>query len=215
MNDDWRVQVTCPTTATAANLGELLREGDFQHDLQDAAGERVVVSVDAHELFLYTGTREQAQRAAAAVGSLLARSGVTVQTELRRWHPASEEWIDAEQPLPQSESALAAEHSELIAREREEQADLHRAEWEVRVSTGSHRETLELADRLRQEGMPCLRRWRFLLVGATDEDAANALARRIRALAPADATIQVEGSYTNVEAEARFNPFTVFGGLGV
>ena len=67
MNDDWRVQVTCPTTATAANLSELLREGDFQHSLQDAAGERVVVSVDGHELFLYAGSRAQAERATDAV----------------------------------------------------------------------------------------------------------------------------------------------------
>jgi hypothetical protein len=72
MNDDWRVQVTCPTTATAANLSELLREGDFQHSLQDAAGERVVVSVDGHELFLYAGTRAQADRATEAVKSLIA-----------------------------------------------------------------------------------------------------------------------------------------------
>ena len=31
MNDDWRVQVTCPTTTTAANLGEQLREGGSAH----------------------------------------------------------------------------------------------------------------------------------------------------------------------------------------
>ena len=80
MNDDWRVQVTCPTTATAANLSELLREGDFQHGLEDAAGERVVVSVDGHELFLYAGTRTQAERAAEAVKSLIASSGVTVRS---------------------------------------------------------------------------------------------------------------------------------------
>jgi hypothetical protein len=34
MSDDWRVRHTCPTTAAAANLGERLREGDFQHDKQ-------------------------------------------------------------------------------------------------------------------------------------------------------------------------------------
>ena len=53
MNDDWRVQVTCPTTATAAGLNETLREGEFQQNMQDSAGERVVVSLDGHELFLY------------------------------------------------------------------------------------------------------------------------------------------------------------------
>jgi len=215
MNDDWRVQVTCPTTATAANLSELLREGDFQHSLQDTAGERVVVSVDGHELFLYAGDRTQAERATEAVKSLIASSGVSVRTELRRWHPVSEEWIDADLPLPESESAVAAEHAEMIAREREEQSHAKYAEYEVRVSTPSHRATLELADQLRQEGLPCLRRWRFLLIGAADEDTANALAERVRGIVPADATVEVEGSYQNVEAEMGVNPFAVFGGLGV
>jgi hypothetical protein len=215
MNDDWRVQVTCPTGATAADLGEQLRAGEFQHNLQDTAGERVVVSVDGHELFLYAGTRAQAQRAAEAVRSLAASSSVTVRTELRRWHPVSEEWVDADLTLPESQSAVAAEHAEVIAAEDEEQAHLRHSEYEVRVGTGSHRATLELADALRQQGIPCLRRWRFLLVGAADEDAANALAERIRALAPADAKIQVEASYDTVLAEGPANPFAVFGGLGV
>jgi hypothetical protein len=215
MNDDWRVQVTCPTTETAANLSELLREGDFQHSLQDAAGERVVVSVDGPELFLYAGTRTQADRATEAVKSLIASSGLTVRTELRRWHPVSEQWIDADLPMPDSESAIAAEHAEMIAAEREEQTSLNYAEWEVRISTDSHRETLELADKLRQDGIPSLRRWRFLLVGAADEDTANALAERIRAIAGSDARVEVEASYQSVEAEVGTNPFAIFGGLGI
>lgn len=221
MNDDWRVQVTCPTSAAAADLGEQLRGGEFQHDMQDAAGERVVVSVDEHELFLYAGTREQAELAAEAVRSLVASAhvsdalaGVTLRTELRRWHPLSEQWVDADLPLPDSEAAAAAEHAELIAREREDQARLRHSEYEVRVGTASHRETVELADQLRQQGIPCLRRWRYLLIGAADEDAAQALARRVRALAPADATVAVEASLAAVAADAPPNPFAVFGGLG-
>jgi hypothetical protein len=215
MNDDWRVQVTCPTTATAANLSELLRKGDFQHSLQDAAGERVVVSVDGPELFLYAGSRAQAERATDAVKALIASSGVSVRSELRRWHPVSEEWIDADLPLPEGDQAVSAEHTELIAQEDQEQSHLNYAEWEVRVSTGSHRETLDLSDTLRGEGLPCLRRWRYLLVGAPDEDAAQALAERIRALAPAGSEVEVEASAKVVEAEMPGNPFAVFGGLGV
>lgn len=214
MNDDWRVQVTCPTSEAADKLGEQLRAGEFQHNLQDTAGERVVVSVDERELFLYAGTRAQAERAAGAVRSLVASSGDTVRTELRRWHPLAEEWVDADLPLPESEPAAAAEHAEVIAREREDQQRLHHSEYEVRVGTGSHRETLELADSLRQQGIPCLRRWRYLLIGAADEDAAQALAQRVRALAPAGASVQVEASYDTVLAEGPANPFAVFGGLG-
>jgi hypothetical protein len=215
MNDDWRVQVTCPTSAIAANLSEQLRDGDFQHELQDQAGERVIVSLDGHELFLYAGSRTQAEKASEAVKSLVAKSGVAVRAELRRWHPVSEEWIDADLPLPESESAVAAEHAEMIERERAEQSHLKYAEWEVRVSTDSHRDTVELADRLRQEGVSSLRRWRYLLVGAGDEDAAKTLAERIRAVAGSDVKIEVEASSSVVEAEAPNNPFAVFGGLGV
>jgi len=198
MNDDWRVQVTCPTTATAANLGELLREGDFEHGLPQAAADRVIVSVDGHELFLYAGTREQAEQATEAVRSLVATSGVTLETQLRHWHPAAEEWEDPE----------------LIEREREESAELKHAEYEVRVQTQSHRDTLDLAERLREQGIPSLHRWHYLLVGAADEDAANALAQQISALVPEGSTVEVEGSASAVEAELPFNPFAVFGGLG-
>lgn len=215
MNDDWRVQVTCPTTASAANLNELLREGDFQHELQDTAGERVIVSLDGHELFLYAGERAQAEKAVEAVRSLVARSGVSVRTELRRWHPVSEEWVDADLPLPDSETAVAAEHSEMIAQERTEQAHMKYAEWEVRISAGSHREAIELSDRLRRQGITNMRRWRYLLVGATDEDAANALAERVRGIAGDSAKVAVEASARAVEAEMPGNPFSVFGGLGV
>jgi hypothetical protein len=213
MNDDWRVQVTCPTTATAANLNELLREGEFQHELQGTAGERVVVSLDGHELFLYAGERAQAERAVEAVKSLVANSGMTVRTELRRWHPVSEDWVDADLPMPDSETAVAAEHAEMIAREREEQSHLKYAEWEVRVGTDSHREAVELSDRLRQAGIPNLRRWRYLLVGAGDEDTANALAERVREIAGIQVTLEVEASSRVAENELA-NPFAIFGGLG-
>lgn len=213
MNDDWRVQVTCPTAETAAGLGKSLQKGDFEHDVQPAADERVIVSVDGQELFLYTGSPAQAERAIEAVRSLAAVSGVSARAELRRWHPVSEEWIDADLPLPASERAVAAEHAELIGQEDEEQAHLSYAAWEVRASTTSAHETAELVKRLRQEGIPCLRRWHFLLIGAADEDAAKALAERVRALAPSDVTVNVEASYDEVLAETG-NPFAVFGGLG-
>jgi len=214
MNDDWRVQVTCPTTATAANLGELLRDGDFKHELDQAAGERVVASIDGNELFLYAATRPQAEKAAEAIKSLVAPSGISVRTELRRWHPGSEEWADADLPLPASEADAAAEHAELIAREREESAAMHASEYEVRVESHSHRDIVALAKVLREEGILSVRRWHFLLIGAADEEVAAALAERIRGEIPAGSTVTVEASFEAIEAETPGNPFAVFGGLG-
>jgi hypothetical protein len=214
MNDDWRVQITSPSTATAAKLGELLRDGDFKHGLDAAAGDRVVASVDAHEIFLYAGTREAAEQAADAVKSLAERSGISLDSELRRWHPVSEEWIDADAPLPTSDADVSAEHAELMATEDRQSAALHESEWEVRVESHSHRDIVELAKRLRDEGIPNVRRWHFLLVGAVDEDAAGKLDERIKAEIPEGSTVIVEGSYDAAQAEMPPNPFSVFGGLG-
>ena len=214
MNDDWRVQVTCPSGADAARLREQLREGEFRHDMDEGAGDRVIVSNHGSELFLYAGSRAQAERAAAAVKELAAASGAPVRTDLRCWHPAAEEWADAGLPLPDNEAALAAEHAEVIERERADAARLGRSAYEVRVGTSSHRDTVALADALRREEISCLRRWRYLLIGAADEDAAAAIAARVRALAPDGATIEVEATTAAVAQVAPANPFAVFGGLG-
>jgi len=214
MNDDWRVQATLTNHAHAAELGELLGRGAVEHDLATAAGERVVVSVDAHELFLYAGTREQAELASEAVTRLAGERRWEVTTELRHWHPVAEEWEDPDAPLPSGEASVAGEHAELVAHERAESRSLGFSEYEVRVGCASHRDTVELAQRLRSEGIPYLRRWRYLLIGAADEDAAAALAQRLSGEAPAGCTFTVEASLAAIRAEAPSNPFAVFGGLG-
>jgi len=50
----------------------------------------------------------------------------------------------------------------------------------------------ELASRLEGEGIPNLHRWSYILIGATDEDSAQALAARLGAEAPAGAKATVE-----------------------
>ena len=70
---------------------------------------------------------------------------------------------------------------------------------------------------LQAEGIPVLRRWRHLVVGANDEDQAKALAERLRVEAPEGSELVVEGSgvgpmnaYTRSQAR-----FAWFGGLGM
>jgi hypothetical protein len=214
MNDDWRVRVTCPTAAASVALSEELRSGKVESELETAAGDRVIVSVESHEIFLYASTNEQAQKAIAAIGRLASGAGVTVETELRRWHPVAEEWVEADVPLPQSDEAAAMEHAEVIERERQESASMRFSEWEVRVQCASHHDIVALAQRLRDENIPSVRRWRYLLVGATDEDSARALAQRIESDLPAGSTVEVEASGPAIEAELPPNPFAIFGGLG-
>ena len=82
----------------------------------------------------------------------------------------------------------------------------------MRLELPSHGRTRELADRLEQDGLPVIRRWTFLLVGADSEDDARELGERLRNEAP-DAAIQVEPSGEMVAEVSPGNPFAIFGGL--
>jgi hypothetical protein len=214
MNDDWRVRAELASADHARELGQVLAHGELEHSLRSAAGARVIVSVDEAELFAYAADREQAERAADAIVATAAGRGWIARTELRRWHPVAERWEDPEQPLPATAEETSAEQAEELAQDRAEAGELGYTEYEVRVTLHSHRETVELARQLENDGLPAVRRWHYLLVGAADEESARALAQRISALVPADATVAVEATAAAVEAGRPPNPFAVFGGLG-
>ena len=214
MSDDWRIRATLTSDARAAELGDMLNQGGVDHELATAAGDRVVVSVDDHEVFLYASSREQAERGSEALAKLAGDRGWEITSELRRWHPVAEEWEDPDAPLPSSDTAIEQEHAELIAQERLESERAGYSEWEVRVQCASHHDTVQLAHRLRSEGIPYLRRWRYVLIGATDEESAAALAERLSAEAPPGSTVTAEASLAAIDADTPANPFAVFGGLG-
>ena len=65
-------------------------------------------------------------------------------------------------------------------------------DWEVRVELPSHRAMGELAERLEGEGLPVLRRWRYLLVGALTEEGALEMASRIEDEGPDGTRARVE-----------------------
>lgn len=214
MSDDWRLRVTLAGPGQAAELAQELQQGRMEHGLAAGGGDRVIVSQDDAEVFLYSDTRDQLDRAREAIERLAGTRGWPTQAELRRWHPTAEEWEDPGAPLPEDASGLAAERSERIAHEREESRRLGFPEWEVRVQCRSHQETRDLAERLAAEGFQPLRRWRYLLVGAADEDTARELADRLTTESPAGCSVTVEGTLASVEADTPPNPFSVFGGLG-
>jgi hypothetical protein len=214
MNDDWRVRAELASADQARELGEVLAHGELEHSLRSTAGARVIVSVDDAELFAYAADREQAERAADAIVGTAAGRGWSAPTELRRWHPVAERWEDPEQPLPATADETLAEQAEELAQDRAEAAELGYTEYEVRVTLHSHHDTVELARQLESEGLPAVRRWHYLLIGAADEQSAAILARRIAELVPAEATVTVEATAAAVEAGRPPNPFAVFGGLG-
>jgi uncharacterized protein YdbL (DUF1318 family) len=215
MNDDWRVLVTLDDARHAAEIGEQIRGGKLEHELRTAAGERVVVSVDDDRVFLYAGSRSQADAAGAAVSTLAAQHGFSVRTDLRHWHPVAQQWEDPAAPLPQERKALSGELAELARQEDEQSQKLGYAEFEVRVQLPTRHETVAFAQQLQAQGILYLRRWHYLLIGAADQPAAEQLAESLKSQVPDGAEVTVEGTGKSAEAELPPNPFAVFGGLGV
>jgi len=174
----------------------------------------VIVSRDGETIFLYAGTREQAERAGTLVDRLASDHGWSVRSELRHWHPEAEEWRDPDAALPADAAGREAEHEAAVADERAEVRSEGEPRFEVRVDLSSHHEAAQFAEKLEAEGLPAVRRWRYLVVGAADEDAAGELADRLRLEAPAGSGVSVEGSGQVAWAERPPNPFAIFGGLG-
>lgn len=213
MSDDWRLRVELQEHGNARLLTDRLEAAGLEHDLETSFGNRVVVSRDGGEVFCYAGSREQAERAATLIGSLGAEHGWRLECELKCWHPAEEAWEDPDKPLPQDDQEHAAERAALMEREREEAQQRGFAEFEVQVQCPSHRAASELAEVLREEGVPSVRRSRYLLVGAVDEDSAQALAKRLRTQAPPGSVVTTEGTRQAAYAERPGNPFAVLGGM--
>ncbi len=214
MNDDWRLQIDLREEDHARGLTERLAARQLQHDLSAEFHDRVIVTRDGDRVFLYAGTREQAERAQDAIAADARQHGWQIEVDFRHWHPIAEEWEDPDKLLPNDDAAKLVEREELMAREREETANRGNPEFEVRVDLPSRHDAVGLSEQLRKEGLPTVHRWRYLLVGATDEDSAKALAERIRKEAPTGSRVNVEGTWAAAYAERPPNPFAVLGGLG-
>ena len=212
MNDDWRVRVDLHDEGFAHRLGESLEASELEHDLRRAYADRVVVSVDGAEVFLYAADRAQAQAAQSVVQRVAAEHGWTLDAELRHWHPVAEIWEDPDSPEPVTAGQEQTEDAIRAAGERRESADQGYPEMEVRVSCASRREAGELSGRLAQEGIVNVHRWDWVLIGATDEAAAEAIAQRLRSELP-HAEISVEANLRKVWDSAPGNPFAWLGGL--
>jgi hypothetical protein len=210
MSDDWRLRIDVHEPHRARRLLDRLDASELEHELESSFSDRVIVSRENSTLYCYAGAREQAERAEALARRLAAEHDWRVDIGLHRWHPTAERWEDPDVPLPASDAELQAEHAELIAAERAQPSP----EFEVRVECSTRRAARDLADQLRMEGFQNVQRARYVLIGAADEDSANALAERIRAEVPADATVTAEGTFNAVLAEVGPNPFAIFGGMG-
>lgn len=214
MNDDWRVRIDVHDEGLAHRLTEQMDADELEHDLEQAFHDRVIVSVDGPVVFCYAGTREQAQRVRDLVTELAARSDMHVDVEIAQWHPVSEEWESPDMPRPAAPTDLEEEREQRVEDERDESVAQGYPEFEVRVECLTRHDAAQLAHRLDEEGIAHVHRWSYLLIGATDEDSAQALAERLRGEVPAGTEVVVERNRRAVYEHRPFNPFTLLGGLG-
>jgi hypothetical protein len=192
-DNDWRVTVRLHAGDQAGKAVEHLSAHRVEDEVHQRLGGRVVVGTDdGNELFLYTHTRDAAAAAQGSVSDLLSSHGIGADYTVERWHPVAEEWEPASVPLPGTPAQVQAERKELDAEETSESVAGGVALFEVRVQLPSHRESVALAARLAAEGYSVVRRWRFLVVGANNEDQAEEFAARIRQESPAGAVISTE-----------------------
>ena len=210
MAEDWRVTVTLSEAEEATALLARLRE----HEMGEAPDRRVAVSADGPHVYLYADTEAAARAAESAVRAELGAESPHGDIALDRWHPLEERWEDASVPLPGTDEERRVEHGRLEAEETAESEASGLAEWEVKVELDSHSEAEALADRLESEDRPVVRRWKYVLVGCSNEDEARELAGQLKDQVPPSAEIVVEPGSAQVWEEMPPNPFAFFGGLG-
>jgi hypothetical protein len=190
--NDWRVTVTLRDAAHAGRVLESMREHGVADDVRRRLGGRIAVSTDGPRVFLYAGSENAAREADRVVRAIATEHGLPAEFSLDRWHPIEEEWESADAAMPQTGEQRVAEHERLEEDETRESLQTGRAQWEVRVELPSHHAAVQLADRLKAEGHPVIRRWTLLVLGANDSDDAEVLAQAVRREAPADARVETQ-----------------------
>jgi hypothetical protein len=185
-SDDWRVTISVSQAEPSFFPGQAAEE------IRRQVGRDIGVGAGEAQIFLYAGTETAAGEAERIARDVLAQHGLAAESAVHRWHPIEEQWENPDIPMPQTKAERQAEHQRLMDAETTEALATGKAQWEVRVELHSHRQAVALAHKLESEGRAVVRRWKFLLVGASNEDEAREFAGQIRQEAPPDAAVMVE-----------------------
>jgi hypothetical protein len=192
--DEWRVEVALDRDEHADTLSGALHDLQLDNEARKRLGGSVIVTRDGRFLFIYAWHEESAQEAERVVKDIMDQEKLIGQVRLMRWHPLAEDWKDAEEELPDDEAARA---EEIRAAEHEgarEAREFGEFAWEVVIDLPHVRETLPLAKKLREEGLPVKRRFSYLLVGAPSEDGAIELGKRLEGEVPDGSHVGVRGN---------------------
>ena len=189
---DWRVTISLTGQAHVEQARQSISEQEVEQDVRQKLGRNIVVGAGDSQIFLYAGTEMAATEAERTAREVLGQLGIEAEFALHRWHPVEEEWQSPGMAMPQTEAERQAEHQRLEDTETADSVAAGSAMWQARVELDSHREAVALADKLQGEGYPVVRRWKFLVVGANNDDEAKALAEHIRQEAPSGAQVCAE-----------------------
>ncbi len=189
---DWRVTISLTTQAHVEQARKSFSEKEVEQDVRHRLGRNIVVGSGDSQIFLYAGTELAASEAEQTAREVLGKLGIEAEFAIDRWHPIEEEWRSPDVAMPQTEAERQAEHQRLEAAETADSLAAGTSLWQARVELGSHRDAVTLAAALQGEGYPVVRRWRFLIVGASNEDDAQVLADHIRQVAPPEAQVSAE-----------------------
>ena len=194
MSDDWRIKIEVAEEHADSLLDRLgLDLGSEARELaKELEGRRLVVSREDETIFVYAGSRTEAEQAQAVIDAELRQTGIAARVSgIEHWLADEEHWDD--EPPQEYEP-------------EQEVLEQGLSPWEVRVEASSAEAAHELADQLESEGHGVVRRNRYVLVGTTSEEQARALAERLHG--------DVEAAGELVYETLPQNPFVVFGGLG-
>jgi hypothetical protein len=189
---DWRVTISLTGQAHMEQARQSISEQEVEQDVRQRLGRNVVVGAGDSQIFLYAGTELAATEAERTARELVGQLGIEAEFALHRWHPIEEEWQSPDVAMPQTEAEREAEHQRLEDAETADSVAAGSAMWQARVELESHREAVALAHKLQGEGYPVVRRWKFLVAGANNEDDAQSLAEHIRQEAPPGAVVCAE-----------------------
>ena len=186
-SDDWRVTISMSGQGQPS-----VPLSQTEEDIRRQVGRGVAVGAGDAQIFMYADTEAAARDAERTARDVLAGHGIAAESAVHRWHPIEERWETPDVPMPETKAERQAERQRLVDAEAAESLATGVAQWDVRAELGSHRQAVALARTLESEGRTVMRRWKFLTVGANDEDEARELAGHIRQEAPPDAVVRVE-----------------------
>jgi hypothetical protein len=202
--DEWRVEIKLDRDQHADTLSGSLHDLQLDNEARKRLGGSVIVTRDGPFLFVYAWHEQSAQEAERVVKDIMDHEKLVGEVRLMRWHPVAEEWKDAGEPLPEDEAAVAREMRE-NEDEGAREAGYGEYPWEVLIELPHIRDTFKLAERLRGEGLPVKRRFRYLLVGATTEDRAIELGKRLEGEVSEGAHVGVRGNPDDMPLPAFVN----------